>query len=71
MVDKSKAVGQFRLQCLGLLYPFASYGMKDFIPGTVDQMVKLALQLHERLNGDDVAIKAGAVTSNPTSEAIE
>jgi len=66
MIDKDKAIGQFRLQCLGLLQPFSAYGMRDFIPGTADQVVILALQLHERLNGVDKPIIARAVTGHPT-----
>ena len=53
---REKALGQFRLQLNGALTPFNSYGLGVFITPAIGEIVKLALQLHERLNGHDVPI---------------
>lgn len=54
--DKEKAVGQFRLQLNGVFQPFNGYGMNIFIPEAIEAIIRLALQLHRRLNGEDVPI---------------
>ena len=51
-----KAVGQFRLQLNGVLGVFKGYGYDVYIPEVIDQIEELALQLHNRLDGEDVAI---------------
>ena len=53
---REKALGQFRLRLNGMMSPFSSYGLGVFIPPTIEEIAKLALQLHERLNGLDVPI---------------
>jgi len=53
---REKALGQFRLKLNGVLTPFNSYGLGVFIPPAIEEIAKLALQLHERLNGHGVPI---------------
>jgi hypothetical protein len=55
--DKKKAVGQFRLQLNAVFEPFMCYGQQDLIPEVIGEIVKLSLQLHERLSGKDVPIQ--------------
>ena len=55
--QEDKAIGQFKLQVGGVLSPFNMYGLGDFIPEAVIQIAKLALKLHERLNGNDIPIR--------------
>ena len=50
-MDKEKAVGLFRLQLNGVFEPFLMYGLQQSIPEAVSQIVQLALELHERLEG--------------------
>jgi len=52
-----KAIGQFKLQLNGVMGPFNSYGLGVYIPPAIEEAVKLALQLHRRLNGEDVPIE--------------
>lgn len=52
-----KAIGQFRLQLNGVFQPFHSYGHDIFISSSIEAIVKLAIQLHLRLNGEDIPIK--------------
>lgn len=56
-VDEEKAVGQFKLQLNGILSPFNSYGLGVHISPAIKEIVRLALQLHRRLNGEDIPIK--------------
>ena len=55
--ERDKALGQFRLQGNGIMRMYNSYGLGVHIPETIASFEKLALQLHERLNGNDVPIK--------------
>ena len=56
MIDKEKAIGQFRLQLNGVMSPFHFYGQDAFVPPAIEEIVKLALKLHERLSGKDIPI---------------
>lgn len=53
---EEKAIGQFKLQLNGTFQPFHGYGQDVFIPEAINQIVGLALQLHRRLNGEDIPI---------------
>ena len=53
-----KAEGQLRLQIMGVLQVFNCYGLGDFIPEATAEIVKLAQQYHERMNGNDVPIRS-------------
>lgn len=54
--DYKKAIGQFRLQLGGVFQPFKMYGMDAFIPGAIEEVVKLAEDLGMRLRGIDKPI---------------
>jgi len=54
--DYAKAVGQFRLQLNGVLQPFNIYGLNVFMPGAIEEIVKLAEDLGLRVRGIDKAI---------------
>lgn len=59
-MDKEKAIGQFKMQLNEVFAPFTGkvhYGQDVYVPQMVKEIVKLALQLHERLNGKDIPIK--------------
>jgi len=45
-----KAIGQFRLQLNGVFEPFKFYGLKEYVPGAIAEIVKLAedFSLHTR-----------------------
>jgi len=55
-MDDKKAILQFRLQLNGVFRPFFQYGMDVYVPQAIDEIVKLSLALHKRLNGEDVPI---------------
>ena len=60
MTDKEKTIGQFRLQLNGVFEPFCGkvhYGQNVFVPQAIEEIVKLSLKLHERLNGKDGPIE--------------
>ena len=58
MVKDRKAIGQFRLQLNGALAPLMRVeDTPKVINGVKDDIAVLALQLHERLSGNDVPIK--------------
>lgn len=50
----AKAIGQFRLALHGVFDPFDMYGMGAYIPQAEEGIIKLALRLHRRLNGEDI-----------------
>lgn len=52
----SKAVGQLRLHIVNLMSPFDTMGLGEFIPGTVDQIVKAAEDFGLRVRGVDKVI---------------
>ena len=54
--ETAKAIGQFRLQLNGVFSPFRQYGLSPFADQASSEVVKLALRLHDRLNGKDVPI---------------
>lgn len=54
--DYDKAVGQFRLQLNGVLSVFAMYGMRDYIPSVVEEIVELAEMFGQRVRGKDIPI---------------
>ena len=59
-VDEKKAIGQFRLQLNGAFRPFTgkvNYGQDVFVPQAIEEIIKLALLLHRRLNGEDIPIE--------------
>ena len=58
-MNEEKAIAQFKLQLNGVFAPFTGkvhYGQNVYVPQMIDEIVKLALLLHERLNGNDVPI---------------
>jgi len=55
--DEKKAIGQFKLQLNGVLSLYNLYGMSVYIPSTISEIVKLSIQLHRRLNGEDIPIE--------------
>ena len=56
MLDKNKAIRQFKLQLNGVMSPFNLYGLTVHITPAIEAITILALQLHERLNGKDIPI---------------
>ncbi len=56
-IEEDKAIGQFKLQLNGVLAPFNLYGMHIYIPPAIKEIERLALQLHRRLNGEDIPIQ--------------
>ena len=50
----SKAIGQFRLALNGLLKPLQRYGQTDYVIGVAGEILKLAWQLHWKLEGMDM-----------------
>ena len=58
--EEEKAIGQFKLQLNGAMQPFCgkvSYGQGIYVPQAIEEIVKLALLLHRRLNGEDIPIQ--------------
>ena len=53
---RQQALGQFRLAVGESLAPFHMYGMDIYVAPAIKHIVQLALQLHARLNGQDVVI---------------
>jgi hypothetical protein len=51
-----KAVGQFNLTLNGIFEPFMYYGQDVYIAQAKIEVLKIALALHQRLNGFDVPI---------------
>ena len=49
--DYSKAVGQLRLQLNGVFRPFDLYGLDVFIPGAIDEVIKLCEDFGLRVRG--------------------
>ena len=54
--DYTKAIGQLRLQIGGVFAPFRLYGMDAFIPGAIEECVKLAEDFGLRVRGVDKPI---------------
>ena len=58
-MDREKALSQFRLALNGVFTPFTGkvhYGQNVYVPQMMEEIVRLALSLHERLSGNDVPI---------------
>ena len=55
-MHSQKAMTQFRLQVNGILNLFNLYGLGVYLPEVASQIETLALQLHQRLNGEDMPI---------------
>jgi len=51
--DWSKAIGQFRLALNGIMNPLRMYGQGFYVDSASEEIVSLALQLHNRLEGVD------------------
>ena len=56
-IDEAKCIGQFKLQLNGTMQPFHFYGMDVHIPSAIEEITKLALKLHRRLNGEQIPIQ--------------
>ncbi len=57
-IDEDKAIGQFRLQLGGLLFPLRKYGQAVYVDGVMPEIINLAIQLHLRLSGEENPICA-------------
>jgi len=57
--NEQKAIGQFRLRLVGVMQPFNIYGLGIEIPSAIEEIVKLAIQLHRSLNGEDIPVRRG------------
>lgn len=53
----SKALGQFQLTLNGVLSPLKKYGQEDFVIMANNEIVNLAWQLHQKLNGVDIPLE--------------
>ena len=51
--DWNKVVGQFRLRVTNTLSVFAVYGMNEYIPGAVEEIVDLAVIMSQKARGKD------------------
>jgi len=53
--ETSKTIGQFILQGLNpLMEPLRKYGQGDYVNSVIPEIVKLAWQLHWKLEGLDI-----------------
>jgi hypothetical protein len=52
-MEREKAIGLFRLRLNGIFAPFHMYGMDTNVPPAQEEILKQALVLHMRLNGND------------------
>ena len=52
-VDYDKVVGQFKLKLNGIMKPVRMYGQADYVDQAMPVILRLALQLHEKLMGND------------------
>ena len=59
--DFKKSIGQFRLQLGGVFEPFNLYGQDIFIPGDIDAVVRLAIDLTLRVRGAPKMISLDSV----------
>lgn len=55
-MNNDKLIGQFRLQLNGVLTCFDMCGLGVFIPQAQAEITRLALLLHEGLNGEPVIL---------------
>ena len=52
--DEAKIIGQFRLEIGSVMSAFDCYGLGTYIPEAMAAIEALALQMHRRLNGEDM-----------------
>lgn len=48
-----KAIGQFRLMLNGIMNPLRLYGQGYYVDTASEEILSLAVQLHQRLSGID------------------
>jgi hypothetical protein len=48
-MEKAKALGLFRMRVTGVLSVFKMHGLDIYIPQSIEQIEKLAIQLHKDL----------------------
>ena len=48
-----KAIGQLRLQVGEILSVFSIYGLQDYIPGAIEEIVEVAIDFSKRVRGED------------------
>ena len=61
--EYKKAEGQLRLQLNGVFGPFNQYGLHIFVPGAIDEVVKLAQSFSLRTRGVDKPISLDRIRS--------
>ena len=55
--DYKKAEGQLRLSLNDVMSVFRMYGLQDYVPGAVDEIIQLAVDFSLRLRGVDKPIR--------------
>ncbi|GAG36885.1 unnamed protein product [marine sediment metagenome] len=45
-----KAEGLFKLKLNGIMTPFKMYGLQDYIPATINQIVDAAKEFHDNIS---------------------
>jgi len=53
-MDKDKAEGLLKLKLNGIMKPFNIYGLQDFVPEAIAEIVKAAEEFHDDLKGNNV-----------------
>lgn len=61
--EYAKAKGQFKLQLGGVFDPFRLYGLDAFIPGAIEEIVKLAEDFGMRVRGANKVISLDYIRS--------
>ncbi len=64
---RQKAIGQFRLQLNEVFEPFMCYGLQEYVPEAAEAILRMALQVHSRLVGEDTPILANLKREKPTA----
>lgn len=62
---KNKAIFQFQGELMRLLKPLERYGQQAYVEMVVPEIVKIARQMLERVEGKDVPILAKTLTYTP------
>ena len=57
----SKAIGQFQLALNGIMNPLRLYGQGSYVDSASMEIVKLAWQLHWRLEGVDIPYEVSSL----------
>ena len=52
-LEWDKAVGQLRLTLNDIMFPLRMYGQGHYVDTVMEEIVSLALQLHNKLSGVD------------------